>query len=135
LARTRILLADPNASMLAMTTELLNEEFEIVGAVQTSADTLRCLPETQPDLILLDVVLDDMNGFELGNHIHRMSPETKILYFTMYEGSTFVDAAFAAGASGYVFKSRASSDLVRAIYAVRRGERFIPTNAVRRESA
>jgi DNA-binding NarL/FixJ family response regulator len=135
LARTRILLADPNASMLAMTTELLGEYFEIVGAVQTSADTLRCLPETRPDLILLDVVLDDMNGFELGNQLHRMSPEAKILYFTMYEGPDFVDAAFAAGASGYVFKSRASSDLVKAVQAVCRGEQFRPTNAVRRERA
>ena len=135
MARTRILLADPNASMLAMTTELLSEEYEIVGAVQTSADTLRCLSETQPDLVLLDVVLDDMNGFELGNQLHKMSPETKILYFTMYEGSAFVYTAFAAGASGYVFKSRASSDLVRAIQAVCRGEQFRPLNAVRRERA
>ena len=83
MARTRILLADPNASVLAMTTELLSEEFEIVGAVQTSADTLRRLPETQPTIILLDVVLDDMNGFGLGNQLHKMSPERKILYFTM----------------------------------------------------
>ena len=121
--------------MLAMTTELLGEYFEIVGAVQTSADTLRCLPELQPDLIVLDVALDDMNGFELGIHIHELSPETKMLYFTMYEGSTFVDAAFAAGASGYVFKSRASSDLVKAVQAVCRDEKFRPANAVRRERA
>ena len=135
MARTRILLADPNASMLAMTTELLGEYFEIVGAVRTSADALRCLPETQPDLILLDVVLDDMNGFELGNQLHKMSPETRILYFTMYEGPAFVYTAFAAGASGYVFKSRASSDLVKAVQAVCRGEQFRPTIAARRERA
>lgn len=84
--RARILLADPNASMLAMTTELLGEEFEVVGAVQTGADTLRCLSETQPDLIVLDVILSDMNGFELGKRLQERVPGTRFLYLSMYEG-------------------------------------------------
>ena len=127
MSRIRILLADPNASMLAMTTEILCEECEIVGAVQTGADLLRCLSETQPDIVLLEVVLGDMNGLELGNQVQTRSPETKTLYFTMYEGVAFVDAAFAAGASGYVFKSQASTDLLKAVRAVCRGEQFRPT--------
>ena len=127
MSRIRILLADPNASMLAMTTELLGEECEIVGAVQTGPDLLCCLSETQPDIVLLDVVLGDINGLGLGNEVHTRSPATKILYFTMYEGLAFVDAAFAAGASGYVFKSQASTDLLKAVRAVCRGEQFRPT--------
>lgn len=65
--RIRILLADPNASMVAMLADLLSEEFEIVGAVYTGADTLRCTSEKQPDVIVLDVVLRDMNGLSWGN--------------------------------------------------------------------
>lgn len=135
MARTRILLADPNPSMLAMTTELLGEEFEIVGAAQTGADTLRCLSETQPDLIILDVVLRDMNGFELGTKLQARLPGTRILYLSMYEGAAFVDAGFAAGASGYVFKSQAHSDLLKAVRAVGRGQQFNPLINVRRKQA
>ena len=127
MARIRVLLADPNASMLTMLKELLGEEFEIVGAVHTGAELSRCVIAERPDVILLDVVLDDVNGLDLGDKIHRSSPETKLLYFTMYEGPAFVDAAFAAGASGYVFKSRANSDLVKAIRSVHEGKHFSPS--------
>lgn len=126
MSRIRILLADANASMLAMLIELIGEEFEIVGAVHTGAETLRCCSEKHPDLILLDVVLDDMNGFDLGKKLRDRAPGTKVLYLSMYEGTAFVDAAFAAGASGYVFKSQANSDLLKAVWAVCRGEEFNP---------
>jgi len=135
LSRPRILLADPNASMRAMLTELLGDEFDIVGAVQTGAEALRRSSEVCPDLILLDVVLDDMNGFELGNQLQQKVPALKILYLSMYEGPAFVNAAFAAGASGYVFKSRAHFDLVRAIIAVCRGEQFNPLGDLRCQRA
>jgi DNA-binding NarL/FixJ family response regulator len=134
-SRIRILLADPNASMLAMLTELLSEEFDIIGAVNSGADAVRRSSELQPDLILMDVVFDDRNGLELGNQLHKGSPEMKILYFSMYEGLAFIDAAFAAGASGYVFKSRANSDLLKAIRAVCRGEKFHPMNSVLRQKS
>jgi DNA-binding NarL/FixJ family response regulator len=98
LSRLGILLADSNPSMRAMLTELLDEEFEIVGAVHSGAEALRCLSENHPDLILLDVVLDDMNGFELGSQLREASPNAKVLYLSMYEGPAFVNAAFAAGA-------------------------------------
>ena len=134
MSRIRILLADPNASMLAMLTELLGEEFDIVGAEQTGEGALRCSYEMQPDVILMDVVFDDRNGLELGNQLHKRSPEVKIVYFSMYEGPAFIDAAFAAGASGYVFKSRANSDLLKAIRAVYRGEKFHPNSILRQTS-
>ena len=135
MSRIRILLADPNASMLAMLTELLGEEFDIVGAVHTGADALRRSSEMEPDLILMDVVLDGINGFELGNQLQSTSPDLKIVYLSMYEGPAFVNAAFASGASGYVFKSRANSDLLNAIRAVFRGEKFNPITNVHRKKA
>ena len=135
MSRFRILLADPNASMLAMLTELLGEEFEIVGAARTGADALRHSSERQPDLILLDVVLDDMNGIELGEQLLNRVPKAKIFYLSMHEGPALVDAAFAAGASGYVFKSQVSSDLLKAIKAVCQGEEFNPLSKVGQEQA
>ena len=135
MSRIRILLADPNASMLAMLTELLSEEFDIIGAVNSGADAVRRSSELQPDLILMDVVFDDRNGFELGHQLRGTVPNAKILYLSMYESPAFVDAAFVAGASGYVFKSRANSDLLKAIRAVCRGEKFDPITKVHRQKA
>jgi len=117
-SRPRILLADSNESLLATVSELLCEEFEIVAAVTTGKEAIRCTSETSPDLILLDVVLDDMNGFELGNRLQKLAPLAKVLYLSMYDGPAFVDAAFAAGALGYVFKAQAGSDLLTAIRSV-----------------
>lgn len=135
MSRIRILLADPNASMLAMLTELLGEEFDIIGEVNSGADAVRRSSELRPDLILMDVVFDDRNGFELGHQLLGTVPDAKILYLSMYESQAFVDAAFAAGASGYVFKSRANSDLSKAIRTVCRGGKFDPITKIHRQKA
>ena len=124
--RVRILLADPNASMLAMVAEMLRDEFDVVGAVHTGADAVRDVCTSTPDLLILSVWLGDMTGFEAAQRLQASGCKTKLLYLSLHEGEAFVNAAFENGASGYVFKSQAGSDLLKAIRVVANGGVFRP---------
>ena len=71
-----------------------------------------------PDLIILDISLGDMTGFEVARRLKKSGNTAKIIFLTVHEDIDFVRAAFDLGASGYVFKSRISSDLITAIDTV-----------------
>ncbi len=75
---------------------------------------------------MLDISLGDMTGFEVARRLREMNCPARIVFLTVHESPDFVRAAVALGASGYVFKSRASSDLKDAINAAARGEEFLP---------
>lgn len=115
--------------MLAMLVDLLREEYDIAATVQSGAELLERALETTPDLILLDVTMGDMSGLDVAARLRKLGVTSRILYLSLHEGEEFVEAAFAVGASAYVFKSQLHSDLVKAIRAVVRGETFRPALA------
>jgi DNA-binding NarL/FixJ family response regulator len=81
--------------------------------------------DLQPDLILLDVGLPKMNGIEAARRIGQVSPNSKILFITQESSADFVQEALSLGAHGYVLKGDAASELLPAVEAVLRGERFV----------
>lgn len=83
----------------------------------------------QPDLILLDIGLPNLNGIEAARQIRDLSPKSKIIFVTQEISSDVVRAAFEAGASGYVVKTDAGRDLRAAVEAVLRGEQFLSSTA------
>jgi DNA-binding NarL/FixJ family response regulator len=126
----RILLADDNPAILEVVTRELQKDFAIVGAVPNGASVLRDVPDLKPDLIILDISMGDLNGFEVTRRLKAGQCDSKIIFLTVHEEFEFVRAAFAAGASGYVFKSRLSSDLRAAIEAIRAGKVFNPEASI-----
>jgi DNA-binding NarL/FixJ family response regulator len=122
----RILLADDSPDILDAVKNELQPDYIIAGAVLDAASVLREVPNLKPDLIILDVSMGDLNGFEITRRLKANKCASKIIFLTVHEESEFVRAAFDAGALGYVFKSRLSSDLRSAIEAVRAGRIFIP---------
>ena len=96
---------------------LLNSQvdIEIVGEGSNGDEAVRFAKECRPDLVLLDVSMPVMNGFEAARLIMQELPDTRILIISQFDSEWQVREAFAAGASGYVAKDKAASDLIPAV--------------------
>ena len=81
--------------------------------------------ELKPDLILLDIGLPSLNGIEVAKQIGEMLPEAKIIFVTSNSDRDVVEQALRNGACGYCLKGKGISELLRAIKAVLRGEKFV----------
>lgn len=124
--RPRVMLADDNPAILEVLRRMLQKEFAIAGSATSATALLRQAPEIKPDIIVLDISMGDLNGFDVTRQLRAGKCSAKIIFLTVHEDFEFVRAAFDAGASGYVFKSRMSTDLRVALDAVQNGKVFIP---------
>jgi DNA-binding NarL/FixJ family response regulator len=105
---------------------------EVVGEAATGQEAIRLAAESQPDVILMDLQMPDMDGIEATRHIVRTSPQINVLMVTMFEDDQSVFAAMRAGARGYVLKGAKHDEMLRAIRAASSGEAiFSPSIAAR----
>jgi len=102
-----------------------NPQLRIVKEACDGAEAVRQAQELQPDLILLDIGLPTLNGIEAARRIRKVSPTSNILFVTENRSTDIVEEALSTGASGYVVKSNAGSELLSAIEAVLRGKQFV----------
>jgi DNA-binding NarL/FixJ family response regulator len=119
-----LLLADDNPDLLATLVEMLQTKYKIAAALSNGTSVLNQIDTLRPDLVILDISLGDLTGFEVARRLKDSGFTAKIIFLTVHEDIEFVSAAFDIGASGYVFKSRVSQDLTRAIDVVLNGGRF-----------
>lgn len=124
--RLRLLLADDNPAILDVMKHMLQKDFDIVAAFSEGTSVVQEARSLAPDVIVLDISMGDLNGFEVTRQLLEQRCTAKIIFLTVHEELEFIRAAFDAGASGYVFKSRMHSDLRAAINTVRAGKVFIP---------
>jgi len=120
-----LLLADDNPVFLQALIEILEPDYEVVAALHEGASVLDKVIALCPDLVILDISLGDMTGLEVWRRVKAAGCTAKAIFVTVHEDIDFVKAAFDLGASGYVFKSRVSEDLQRAISTVFNGGRFV----------
>ncbi|MEJ2733820.1 MAG: response regulator transcription factor [Anaerolineae bacterium] len=105
---------------------------EVLGEAATGKEAIQLAAESQPDVILMDLQMPDMDGIEATRHIVRTNPRINVLMVTMFEDDSSVFAAMRAGARGYVLKGAKHDEMLRAIRAVSSGEAiFSPTIAAR----
>lgn len=102
-----------------------NPGFHVVCEAETAADAYRLYREHEPDLVVMDLSLPGAGGLEAVRHIRQWDKAARILVFTMHEGAAFALKAFEAGAAGYVTKSSAPQELVRAVEVVGGGGRAL----------
>jgi DNA-binding NarL/FixJ family response regulator len=123
----RILLVDDHAVLRAGLRLLLEREegLEPVGEAGTAEDAIRALPRLQPDVVVIDIEMPGMGGLEGAVVIRERAPDARILFLSMHDQARDVRRAFEAGADGYLLKSAADEDLVRAVRAVAGGERYV----------
>jgi DNA-binding NarL/FixJ family response regulator len=98
--------------------------FEVVGEAENAAQALTMCESLQPDILLVDIGLQDLNGLELTQLIRQRCPAIKILILSMYDNQEYVATSIRAGASGYVLKNAPSREIVAAIEAIATGGTF-----------
>src|SRR6516164_553024 len=125
MATLRILLADDHTMVMEALQKLLEPEFEIVGTASDGRQLLELAQQTKPDVILLDLGMPLLNGFDAGRQLKRRFPATKIVVVTMSEDGDTAHAALREFASGYVIKSSAGAELRRAIADAIEGRKYV----------
>jgi DNA-binding NarL/FixJ family response regulator len=113
----RVLVADDLPEILEQVRELLSDHCEVVGSAANGQQALLATLTLNPDILVVDISMPILNGFEVARRVRESNCEAKIVFFTIHEDRDYVDSAFACGVSGYVLKSRASTDLLPAIEA------------------
>ena len=135
MTRARILLADDHTAMRERVISLLQDEFEVVGAVEDGSALMEAELTVQPDVCVVDISMPGLCGLDAATQLRARGSKTKVVVLTVYDDADFLEAALTSGASGYVVKSRMTSDLCMAIHEALAGRVFISPspglNAVR----
>lgn len=105
---------------------------EVVGEAESGADAIEMVGRCQPDLLLVDISLRDMNGLELTRVLRNQYPSLKVLVLSMYDNNEYVSESVRAGASGYVLKNSPSREIIAAIEAIASGGTFYSAEIAQR---
>jgi DNA-binding NarL/FixJ family response regulator len=123
--RPSVLLADDHKIVLDGLKRILEPEFELAGTVEDGRALLSKSEQLRPDVIVVDISMPLLNGIEAVRQIKKVNPYVKIVFLTMHPDVTYAIRAFEAGASGYVLKHSASSELLTAIQEAIRGRKYV----------
>jgi DNA-binding NarL/FixJ family response regulator len=123
----RVLLADDHTLIRAGISALLEkmERVEIVGEAPDGYSAMKLIQELTPDVVLLDLQMPGLSGFEVLQHTTEKSPHVKVIVLSVHDTQEYALRALSSGAAGYLPKSAASSELELAIDQVMRGERYL----------
>lgn len=128
----RVLLADDHQVLRDGLRALLNseEDMRVVGEAGTGGEAIRLALEVQPDVVVMDLGMPGVSGLDAIREIRRQNPQIRVLVLSMHSGREVIMQAIKAGCDGYVPKSSAHTNLLRAIRVVYSGERYLhPTAA------
>jgi two-component system response regulator DevR len=103
----------------------LEADFEIVGEAASGGEAVDQAARLQPDVVLMDVLMDEVSGIEACRQIKSALPETRVLMLTSHDAAQAVEASVLAGASGYLLKNGGREDLLKGIRAVANGESLL----------
>ena len=126
MSKIRILLADDHAILRSGVRLRLETQpdMDVVAEAEDGALAVRRAEETRPDVIVLDISMPGSSGIDMIDRIHAVSPETRVLILSMHSDEAYVARALHAGASGYVLKDCAGTELIAAVDSVARGGVF-----------
>jgi DNA-binding NarL/FixJ family response regulator len=125
MAVPRVLLADDHNLLLGAFEKLLAPECEIVGTATDGRALVVEALRLKPDLVVLDIAMPLLNGLDAGRQIKQLRKSTKLVYVTMNEDPDLAAEAFRAGASAYLLKRSAASELLLAIREVMNGRSYV----------
>ena len=133
MTKIRVLVTDDHAivrdgicALLALTGDI-----EAVGEAINGREALEMVRKVAPDVVLMDIAMPLMDGLEATRRIHKEFPQTKVIVLTQYEDREYVLPVIEAGASGFISKTAASSELTSAIRSVYRGDSFLSPSIAR----
>jgi len=120
----RVLLVDDLPEMLQKVTQLLQDDFDVVGSAQNGQEAIEAAETLDPDLLVLDISMPILNGIQVASRLRDSGCRAKVIFLTVHEDRDYVEAAFSAGGLGYVLKSRVATDLIPAAQEALRGHEF-----------
>jgi DNA-binding NarL/FixJ family response regulator len=125
--KLRVLLVDDHELMRQGLRSILEreEEVEVVGEAASGVSALELARTLAPDVVIMDVAMQDLNGIEATRRIRAECPRVKVLALSSHSDARYVTAMLGAGASGYVLKANAYDDLRRALNAASRGRSYL----------
>jgi DNA-binding NarL/FixJ family response regulator len=123
--KPRILLADDHVLVTDALKSMLEPMYDVVGTACDGRSLLEMAERLQPDLIVVDVGMPQLNGLDATRQIKRLFPKVKVIIVTMNEDSDLVGEAFRAGASGYLLKHSAAHELLQAMQEVLKGASYL----------
>jgi DNA-binding NarL/FixJ family response regulator len=109
-----------------------NPDLEVVGESADGEEAVKKTAELRPDIVLLDISLPGISGIDAARSIHKLSPETRVIFVSQHDSVRIAKDAMSFGASGYVVKSDAGRDLLAAIDAAHEGLTFVSRTLIAR---
>ncbi|GIW72895.1 MAG: DNA-binding response regulator [Planctomycetota bacterium] len=122
----RVLVVDDHAMIREGLAQLIGEEaeFEVVGTAADGRSALRLARKLNPDVVLMDLAMPELNGLEATRRIVKALPQTRVLALSMYMDRDYISRALEAGVAGYLLKDSPPEELYEALRRVAAGERF-----------
>ena len=132
-AEMKVLIADDHGIVRSGLRMLLErqEDIEVIGEAADGASARDMAIRDRPDLAILDVKMPKLTGLQATREIREQAPDVSVLILSMYDDERYLFEALKAGASGYVLKAQADTDLLEAVRAIERGEPFLTPEAQR----
>ena len=123
----RVLITDDHAIVRTGLRTLLTADpsMELVGEASGGHEAIQLVEQTQPDVLLLDLSMPDLDGIEVTRAVKSSFPEVRVLVLTIHEDQGRMREAIRAGASGYILKRAAESELISAIHVLMRGDMYV----------
>jgi len=131
--RSRILIADDHNLVGELCKNLLESEFEVVGTVTDGRALVRTAADLKPDVIIVDIAMPVLNGLDAALRVKQMLPAVKVIFLTMNPDPELAAEAFRRGASGYLLKTSAATELLISVRAVLRGKSYLSPRISRDE--
>ena len=123
--RARVLIVDDHNLVAELCKRLLETDFEVVGMVSDGRAMLGAAEDLKPDVIVLDIAMPILNGLDAGQKVKEMLPMVKLVYLTMNTDAEVAAEAFDRGASGYLLKTCAASEMVVAVREALGGKSYM----------
>jgi DNA-binding NarL/FixJ family response regulator len=131
---TRVLIADDDDLMRAGLAELLSSDpsIEIIGKAATGREAVERTRRLDPDVVLMDVRMPDLDGIAATQELTTTAPRTRVLILTTFEQDDYIFGALRAGASGFLLKRTRPEELIAAVHTVAAGESLLSPSVTRR---
>jgi DNA-binding NarL/FixJ family response regulator len=131
---TTVLIADDDHLMRAGLAAVLesDEEIEVIGQAATGREAIALTRRREPDVVLMDVQMPDLDGIAATRELTGAAPATRVLILTTFEEDDYIFGGLRAGASGFLLKRTPAEDLIRAVHTVAAGESLLSPSVTRR---
>jgi DNA-binding NarL/FixJ family response regulator len=125
MSRPRLLLADDHRIVVEGLRSILTSEYDLVGIVENGRELIDAVKRLKPDVIVADITMPQLNGLDAVAQLRKDGCQAKIVFLTMHKDATYAAKALEVGASGFVLKHSASTELLTAIRAALSGKTYV----------